>query len=146
MGTDLMGMVLYDQSEITFVEWAEKAGWRVGRSGWPDFLLEKCGEIKCVEVKLHRHTPLRPGQRRVLSALASYGVPCFVWTPDDGFVRFPTPIAPRETAPVAVFDVLLARLEEMATARAAEQRRLQDLGDEVRALRARWAATEVASA
>ena len=56
------------------------------KRGWPDFFMERDGEIACVEVK-RSGRKLKPSQRHILKALAAHGVPCYHWTPDEGFLR-----------------------------------------------------------
>jgi hypothetical protein len=74
-------------AEGAFWDRATSEGWAVSRRGWPDFFLERGGRIALVEVKPHRGRRLKTEQRRVLLALAAYGVPCYQWCPDGGFTR-----------------------------------------------------------
>lgn len=65
----------------------ERDGWKVYRSGWPDFLMERDGAIRAVEVKRFRtftlpdgrphkspHSKLSPEQRRVHRLLRQFGM------------------------------------------------------------------------
>lgn len=60
-------------------------GWTLVKSGWPDFFCVKDGKIMCVEVKPKKTHSLKTNQKGIMELLASYGVPCFKWTPDGGF-------------------------------------------------------------
>lgn len=44
-------------------------GWKVYRNGWPDFLAEKDGKFRFIEVKTARSPHLSPGQKRMIHAL-----------------------------------------------------------------------------
>lgn len=76
-----------NEAEAQFYEAAKAAGWSPTKRGWPDFFMERNGEVACVEVKSTQWRNLKPTQHRILRALTAYGVPCFKWTPDGGFVR-----------------------------------------------------------
>lgn len=77
---------LKNDSERAFQLAATKNGWDVTKRGWPDFFCTRGGKIVCVEVKMKRSHNLKQSQAKVMRALASYGIPCFKWTPDAGFV------------------------------------------------------------
>jgi hypothetical protein len=77
-----------NKSEAEFFEKAKEAGWVVSKRGWPDFFMWNNGKIACVEVKRNHIDHLKESQIAIMSALASYGVPCFTWRPDTGFERF----------------------------------------------------------
>ena len=108
-----------DPTETDFLErlaQARSVGRTVSRRGWPDFLLERDGQIVCVEVKARPKTVLSKHQRRVLHALVSYGVPCYRWSPTDGLVRLTVSDEDRRKArsePTAV-ETLVAQLAAVA--------------------------------
>lgn len=56
------------------------------KRGWPDFSFFHEGDLYCVEVKPKAGRLLKRDQQRVMDGLAEHGVPCFVWTPDTGFI------------------------------------------------------------
>ncbi len=66
-------------------EQLEAKGWQVSKRGWPDFFCWKEGEIALIEIKPHRGRKLKASQHRVMSELAKRGIPCYRWTPDNGF-------------------------------------------------------------
>lgn len=80
------------------------AGWTVYRNGWPDFLFEKDGRLKWIEVKQRRRytgsdgkvrisktSKLSRSQRRIHKALKAYGIEVQVIHIDiDGNVVAPT--------------------------------------------------------
>lgn len=71
--------------EKAFFDAAKAAGWEVTKRGWPDFFcVKEGGRIALVEVKASFADDLKTEQREVMEALARYGVPCFVWSPDCG--------------------------------------------------------------
>lgn len=75
-----------NEREKEFIRQASNAGWTLSKRGWPDFFMWKDGKIACVEVKPDLGC-LRANQKAILSALASYGIPCFTWRPTEGFKR-----------------------------------------------------------
>jgi hypothetical protein len=81
---------LANEAEEAFRSEAVAAGWTVCKRGWPDFICERDGKIVIVEIKPHRRRILKREQRRVMNLLASYGVPCYRWSPDGGFERIGT--------------------------------------------------------
>lgn len=74
-------------AERAFFEAARAKGWEVCKRGWPDFFCVRNGEIALVEVKPYYYTDLKHEQSAVMKAMAAYGVPCFIWSPDAGFER-----------------------------------------------------------
>lgn len=72
-------------AEGQFYDLAVEKGWDITNRGWPDFFLEKDGQLICVEVKPSQNSNLRSPQRRIMSALSAYGIPCYMWSPDGGF-------------------------------------------------------------
>lgn len=75
-------------AERAFYELVKDEGWSVTKRGWPDFFVEtENGGIICVEVKPYANVALKPSQLRILKALAAYGVPCYLWSPDVGFTE-----------------------------------------------------------
>lgn len=58
------------------------------KRGWPDFsFVSASGRLVCIEVKPRATFGLSSDQYNVMVGLAKYGVPCFWWTPETGFVR-----------------------------------------------------------
>lgn len=60
-------------------------GWTVTKRGWPDFFCVKGNKVCAIEVKPHKHHPLRRNQLAVMGALSAYGISCYKWSPDGGF-------------------------------------------------------------
>jgi hypothetical protein len=81
---------LCNNAEEAFRRQAVDSGWTVSKRGWPDFICERDGKIVIVEIKAHRRRILKREQRYVMNLLASYGVPCYRWSPDGGFERIGT--------------------------------------------------------
>lgn len=83
---------LPNEAEQMFEAECANLGWFFTKMGWPDFFIYKDGGIACVEVKpgltrrRTREGPADPRQMLILRALAAHGIPCFVWTPTDGFI------------------------------------------------------------
>lgn len=61
-------------------------GWYVTKRGWPDFICFKKDEVIIVEVKPKRDHRLKRAQYKVMQALSRYGIKCYRWSPDVGFV------------------------------------------------------------
>lgn len=75
-------------AENDFCQWARSRGHEVTKRGWPDFFVMRMdGDIALVEVKARRGRSLKSAQMMVMRALASYGVPCYRWDPENGFER-----------------------------------------------------------
>lgn len=79
-------------AEAAFFDAAVAAGWSVTKRGMPDFFIARDDEVALVEVKppaegRRTGAQLRAYQQIVLNALSGYGVPCYVWSPDRGFVK-----------------------------------------------------------
>lgn len=66
------------RAESKFRERATKRGWNVHRSGWPDFIVQRSGEVHLVEVK-GKDDRLRPSQRRAFAALELLGIQVKIW-------------------------------------------------------------------
>lgn len=66
-----------------------EAGWiRIMWRGWPDFLVsDDKGRTFAVEVK-SGHDPVRHEQEVMMELLGEAGIPCFVYTPRNGFKSF----------------------------------------------------------
>lgn len=65
-------------------------GWEVSKRGWPDFICFKGNNLALIEVKRNSRCHLKRQQQRLMKTLASFGVKCFLWSPDGGF----QPISP----------------------------------------------------
>src|SRR5271154_4401387 len=73
-------------SERAFQVWAEAQGWTITKRGWPDFFcVNHEGKIVLVEVKTTNKRLLRQHQYTILTRLAAFGIPCYRWSPQDGF-------------------------------------------------------------
>lgn len=75
-----------NEAEAKFFDYATENGFDVCKRGWPDFIIEKNERIMCVEVKREGQR-LKEDQERVMRRLAAYGVPCYRWSPEEGFKR-----------------------------------------------------------
>lgn len=76
-------------TEALFRIKAIRAGWRISKKGWPDFLCSKGDRVVAVEVKPDvGETELRKEQREVMSFLSSKGIACFRWSPTRGFQKY----------------------------------------------------------
>lgn len=74
--------------EALFTIKAEQAGWTVSHKGWPDFMCWRDGQVCAVEVKPDvGSTQLRQEQKDVMKTLASFGIPCYKWSPEKGFEK-----------------------------------------------------------
>jgi hypothetical protein len=77
-----------NNAEEKFKDLAKDSHWEVTKLGWPDFFCWKDGRIVIVEVKPdHGDSELKRTQRIILTALASFGIPCFRWSPQRGFTK-----------------------------------------------------------
>lgn len=76
-----------EETEQDFAASLKAAGWTVTKRGWPDFICFKNGKMVMVEVKTLATVGLDWEQKRVLCALASCGIPCYLWSPQGGFQR-----------------------------------------------------------
>lgn len=74
-------------AEAEFFDSAASDGWLLTKRGWPDFFLKRGNQVCCVEVKPASSRALRREQARVMAALITAGIPCFVWSPDGGLQR-----------------------------------------------------------
>lgn len=101
--------------EAEFFDQAAAKGWRLTKRGWPDFFLERDGKIVCVEVKPSSSRELKGDQRRVCQALATAGIPIFVWSPDGGLQRVAVGVRGLEVEDdVRTLDELWSSLSEKA--------------------------------
>src|SRR5262249_25599201 len=73
-------------AEGEFFDAAQEAGFDVCKRGWPDFIIEKDGQLYAVEVKPDTRFPTFD-QKRVTRGWGSYGVPVLVGTPGGGSRR-----------------------------------------------------------
>ena len=75
-----------NRAERGFTEQARKAGWKVTKRGWPDFICyrEVEGETRVVfvEVKPTRKYRTRAAQERLFSFLGAIGIEVVIWSPD----------------------------------------------------------------
>lgn len=78
---------LPEEAEQELASSLKSAGWAVTKRGWPDFICFKDGKMIVVEVKAFPTVGLDWEQKRVLCALASFGIPCYLWSPRAGFQR-----------------------------------------------------------
>ena len=62
-------------------------GWEVYRNGWPDFLCVGDDQTIAVEVK-SGNARLTKGQGEAMNVLASVGISCYVWHPDQGLTLY----------------------------------------------------------
>ena len=77
-----------NRAEGTFHRMMTKRGWKLTKKGWPYFFMVKDNrKIALVECKPARSRRLKKHQHMVMYVLASFGVPCYRWSPDDGFIR-----------------------------------------------------------
>ena len=94
--------------ELAFVELLQAAGGTPANSGWPDFaVFGKDNRPKAVvEVRPEkgRWKP-RPEQVVMLTGLASFGLPCFIWSPAGLFK-----VSQDRTAPPVSMDTLTGLL------------------------------------
>ena len=82
-------------AEAQFHKAAVDAGYTVTKRGWPDFFCIRDSKICLVEVKpdskiTRKPQGLKRDQELVLRHLASFGVPCYRWTPITGFTKVGT--------------------------------------------------------
>jgi len=66
-------------------------GWTTLRKGWPDIIAFKEDKVCCIEVKTKRGHRLKKHQGIVLNLLASQGVTCYRWDPENGFQNIVPP-------------------------------------------------------
>lgn len=83
-----------------FFRLARSQGWTLSTRGWPDYFMVKDGQIALINVTEHRGRKLRKHQKAILLALASYGVPCYRYSPESGYERIGLKEIPvKETSP-----------------------------------------------
>ena len=81
---------LRNTAERQFEEMMMSAGWEVFKRGMPDFACYKDGKFRLVEVKPGGFRFFTKYQYRLLSKLASLGVPCYYWSAETRkFTRVP---------------------------------------------------------
>lgn len=74
-------------AEGKFYDWAKSCGFAITRRGWPDFIITRGGDdTMLVEVKPPGYK-LKQCQSEIMKYLASFGVPCYLWTPDKGLQK-----------------------------------------------------------
>jgi len=73
-----------------------KNDWHVTKKGWPDFFCTKNGSLVLVEVKPSKDDPLSPEQIATLTALAGFGIHCYLWIPGIGFERIASTYHPKK--------------------------------------------------
>ena len=81
--------VLKNQAELECFRELTAQGWLVTKRGWPDFACFKGKNLALVEVKPKLGHRLKRDQFRLLTALSSLGIKCFLWTPDEGLQLIP---------------------------------------------------------
>jgi hypothetical protein len=59
------------------------------RRGYPDLWFVRDGKLCFVEVKTLPGQALRPQQQRFLELAQAAGIPCFIYTPGNGFQELP---------------------------------------------------------
>lgn len=81
-----------NRAEGIFFDRAVEKGLVASKRGWPDFVVWDQGGnlVGIVEVKPHRGRRLKREQVAVMRALASLGVPCYRWSPSEGYTRIIT--------------------------------------------------------
>ena len=70
-------------------------GYTVIKSGYPDLFCFKDGKIVLVECKKHCYEGLKANQKIMLELFASYGIPCYRYDADVGFVEIKPKIQQR---------------------------------------------------
>lgn len=65
-------------SEALFKQRCAALGWKPHRPSWPDFLVERNGEMICVEVK-SRSDDVSQTQRATFILLEAMGIPVYIW-------------------------------------------------------------------
>lgn len=75
-------------AESKFKQLALEKGWKVHRSGWPDFLIVADGKAQFVEVKSATDS-VSDNQAELYAALSSAGVEVFIWWESSPQVLIP---------------------------------------------------------
>lgn len=70
-------------SETVFKARAIELGWKPHRPSWPDFLVDKDGEMICVEVK-SRTDAISITQHQTFNLLESIGMKVYIWKNEKG--------------------------------------------------------------
>lgn len=76
-----------NKAERLFFNMMKKDGWDVTRKGWPDYICFKDGELAIVEIKPKSTHRLKGRQQQVMEILSTYGIRCYRWSPNSGFIR-----------------------------------------------------------
>lgn len=77
-------------------------GWKVLRGGWPDFLAEKDGELRFIEVKSASSPNLSSGQQEMHEMLSKHGFTTRV------LLAYTKPVIEDVTLPVTEEDIMNA--------------------------------------
>jgi len=91
-------------SEASFFDLAQGAGWGLMTRGWPDYFCWKEDGIFLVEIKRKHGYRLKYFQNFLLQKLASYGVPCYLWNPQTGFLKLEPDYLKKPEPPVENFN------------------------------------------
>ena len=75
-------------AERTCKEALLQKGWLVRYAGFLDYICEKDDQVIFVEVKSHQGI-MRHDQQDLMVKISKLGIPCFVYTPDTGFLSVP---------------------------------------------------------
>lgn len=76
-------------TNTAFWDEAKARGWQLlAKKGWPTYVARIGGEVALVTIRRGYRARLRQSQYLVMEALTEGGVPCYVWTPRAGLVRF----------------------------------------------------------
>jgi len=77
-----------NKAEACFYDVMVKRGWKLTKKAWPDFFCYKENKLILVEVKRKHSHRLKYMQRKLMEALADYGVECYRFSAKDkSFVR-----------------------------------------------------------
>jgi len=63
-----------NEAEIRVAQEMESQGWTLYKRGWPDFIAVRGEEVRFLEVKPIRESPLSAHQRTVAAILARFGI------------------------------------------------------------------------
>jgi hypothetical protein len=74
--------------EQLFKKQAIDKGYKVFKTGWPDYLIQRNGTIAFIEIKKDKNDKLKSNQYELMRILHEYGLACFIWRPDTGFSKF----------------------------------------------------------
>jgi hypothetical protein len=108
------------EAEDAFAQLAER--WEVHRNGWPDFLCIVEGQPITVEVK-SGNGRLTKEQCEVMNVLASSGISCYVWHPDQGLTLYQQARRPKITKVETTRVVKMEPYSEVFSDRVMEEHR-----------------------